>query len=141
MADWKIFSKVHRSLFKLSGGRLGNRLAGIDMAMIDTIGRKSGKVRTAPAACYPYQDSVVVVASNNGGDKHPIWWLNLKAYPSVNVRLGQEQFKAEAIELRGEERDAIWPTIIRLNPRQKAYAEMTDRLLPVIYLKPANERS
>ena len=135
MADWKVFSKVHSKLFKLSGGRIGAKMAGIDMAIINTVGRKSGQVRPAPAACYPYKDSVVVVASNNGGEKDPIWWLNLKTQPRVSVQLGKEQFDIEAEELHSDEREAIWSEIIKINPRQKKYAEITERVLPVIYLR------
>ena len=136
MADWKLFSKVHKTLFNLSGGRLGASLAGLDMVIIDTLGRKSGQIRQAPAACYPYKDSIVVVASNNGAEKDPVWWLNLKASPIVNIHLGKTTLKVEAEELEGKERSRVWQQIIQANPRQKNYAAMTERRLAVIYLKP-----
>ena len=136
MADWKFFSKVHKTVFRLSGGRVGARLAGLDMVIIDTIGRKSGQIRQAPAACYPYKDNVVVVASNNGAEKDPIWWLNLKATPRVNIHLGKKNLQVEAVELAGDERAKIWEEIIKANPRQKEYATMTQRHLAVVYLKP-----
>jgi deazaflavin-dependent oxidoreductase (nitroreductase family) len=88
-----------------------------------------------PIACYPYQDSVVVVASNNGMDQHPLWWLNLEANPKVFVQLGTERYEVVAEALKGEEREVFLPTIYSINPRQKSYAEMTERILPVIYLK------
>jgi deazaflavin-dependent oxidoreductase (nitroreductase family) len=136
MANWKTFTKVHNFLFKVSGGRLGARLGGLDMAIMHTIGRKSGQVRPAPAACYPYKDAVVVVASNNGGEKDPVWWLNLKAQPEIEVHLGKKVYTAVARELVGQEREVFWPEIERINPRQKTYAEMTERVLPVVYLEP-----
>ena len=105
------------------------------MVLMETVGRKSGEVRVAPAACYPYKDSVAVVASNNGGEQHPVWWLNLQAQPQIYVRLGQERFLVCAQELQGEDREALWPDIVRINPRQKHYAKMTTRVLPVVYLR------
>ncbi|NRB42967.1 MAG: nitroreductase family deazaflavin-dependent oxidoreductase [Pseudomonadales bacterium] len=116
MADWKGFSRAHNLLFKCSGGRLGAKLAGLDMAIIDTIGRKSGQIRPAPAVCYPYKDNVVVVASNNGGEKDPVWWLNLKSKPQVNVHLGKQTLEIIAIELHDEDRENIWADIININP-------------------------
>lgn len=135
MAGWKVFSKVHSALFKLSGGRIGSRLAGVDMVIIDTVGRKSGKIRPAPAAFYPYKNDIVVVASNSGAEKDPVWWLNLKANPKVNVRRGKECYAVIAEELQGAEREAIWPVILKTNPRQEGFAQLSSRVLPVIHLK------
>ena len=81
MANWKWFTKLHTTVFKISGGRIGARLAGIDMVIIDTIGRKTGKVRTVAVACYPYEQDVAVAASNNGQDVDPLWFKNLQAHP------------------------------------------------------------
>ena len=135
MANWKWFGKTHAAIYKLSKGRFGSRMGGIDIVMIDTIGRKSGKTRTVPVACYPYEDSVVVVASNNGLPHDPVWWLNLKAHPEVQVQLGTERFTVMATALEGKERESLWPSIVRINPRQKRYAKMAGRDLPVVYLK------
>jgi deazaflavin-dependent oxidoreductase (nitroreductase family) len=135
MANWKWFGKVHIALYKASNGRLGSRLGGMDIALIDTIGRKTGQIRPVVLACYPYHDGVVVVASNNGQDKDPVWWLNLKAKPQVNVCIGKNCYAAIAEELAGDERETFWPAITRINPRQIQYARMTSRILPVVYLK------
>lgn len=135
MADWKVFSKVHQFIYRASGGRVGARLAGIDMVVIHCVGRKSGLSRPTPIACYPYRNGVAVVASNNGGDRDPVWWLNLKATPRVQVQLGRERFEVQAEEILGEERDRLWPEIVRLNPAQQSHQDHTARKLPVIYLR------
>lgn len=132
MANWKWFSKAHQAMFRLSGGRVGAKLAGLDMVIIDTIGRKSGQVRSVPIACYPYKGDVTVVASNNGLDTDPNWWLNLKHTPEVNIQLGKERYRARAEEMLGEERDAFWPQIITINPKQDAHQKKSTRLLPII---------
>jgi F420H(2)-dependent quinone reductase len=135
MANWKWFGKVHIALYKASNGRLGARLGGMDIALIDTIGRKTGQIRQVVLACYPYKEGVVVVGSNNGQENDPVWWLNLKAVPEVKVCVGKNCFTAIAEELNGEEREVFWPVITKINPRQKQYAKMTSRVLPVVYLK------
>ncbi len=135
MANWKLFGKVHQFVYRISKGKLGSSLAGIDMVVIYCIGRKSGRTRPTPIACYPYGNNVAVVASNNGSDKDPAWWLNLKANPRVEVQLGAEVFPVVAEEIVGEERKKLWPEIIKRNPAQRRHQEHTDRVLPVIYLR------
>ena len=97
--DWKHFGRIHKYLYKFSGGRWGARMGWIDVALVEMTGRKSGKLRTVPLACYPYRDSVVVSASNSGKETHPAWYLNLRDNPAVTVQLGRERFEAEAVEV------------------------------------------
>lgn len=135
MANWKRFTRLHTWIFRRSGGRLGASLAGIPMVFIDTIGRKSGLVRTVPVACLRREGELIAVASNNGQDKDPDWWLNLKARPEVEVQLGTERYRARAEEVSGADREALWPEIVRANPMQKRHQAHTSRVLPVVRLR------
>ena len=94
--DWKHFGRLHKLLYRLSGGRFGARMGWLDVALVETVGRKSGRRRTVPIACYPYRDSVVVSASNSGMEKHPAWYLNMQANPRVRVQRGTRRFEAVA---------------------------------------------
>lgn len=135
MYNWKYFGKAHKLLYKFSGGRLGARMGWIEVALVDTIGRKSGKVRTAPIACYPYNDSVVVSASNSGQETHPAWYLNMQANPNVTVQLGRDSFAATAEEVPAQERAALWEKIVKLNRHQGEYLAHTSREIPLIWFK------
>ncbi|MFT4614303.1 MAG: deazaflavin-dependent oxidoreductase (nitroreductase family) [Bacteroidia bacterium] len=135
MADWKIFSKAHQFVYRLSGGKIGSRLAGVDMVVIYCIGRKSGQPRPTPIACYPYGNNVAVVASNNGSDTNPVWLLNLRATPNVEIQLGSDKINVLAEEVIGMEREEFWPQIVKLNPLQQRHQDHTSRVLPVIYLR------
>lgn len=133
--NWKFFGKCHSALYKLSGGRLGARMGWIDVALVETVGRKSGKPRNAPIACYPYKDSIVVSASNSGQEKHPAWYLNMQANPRVTVRLGSEHFEAEAVDLPEEEREAMWKKVVEINRHQNTYLAQVERKIPLVWLK------
>ncbi len=133
--DWKFFGKVHKLLYRASGGRLGARMGWIDVALVDTIGRKSGKRRTVPIACYPYRDSVAVSASNSGQETHPAWYLNMKANPRVTVQLGRERFEAVAEEVPEEEREALWEKIVEINHHQGEYLASTRRRIPLVWFR------
>ncbi len=133
--DWKYFGKVHSLLYRLSGGRLGARMGWIDVALVEVVGRKSGKLRTVPIACYPHRDSVVVSASNSGMERHPAWYLNMQANPEVMVQLGRERFAAVAEEVPEEEREALWEKIVKINKHQGEYLSNTERRIPLVYLR------
>jgi deazaflavin-dependent oxidoreductase (nitroreductase family) len=105
------------------------------MAIVDTIGRKSGQLRSTPIACYPYLEHVAVAASNNGSDREPAWLLNIRTNPDVFVQVGNQRYAARAQELNLEERNAFWPRIVALNPPQAVHQSHTDRLLAVVVFK------
>ncbi len=133
--NWKLFGKIHQRLYRWSGGRLGARMGWIDVALVETVGRKSGKKRTAPIACYPHRDSIVVSASNSGLESHPAWYLNMQANPRVRVQLGRDHFDAVAEEVPDEEREALWQKIVEINHHQGEYLAATDRKIPLVWLR------
>jgi F420H(2)-dependent quinone reductase len=135
MSIWKHFGKVHKFIYRKSGGRLGARMGQIDVALVETLGRKTGQSRCVPIACYPYRDSIVVSASNSGKESHPVWYLNMQANPAVNVQIGKERFNAIAEDVADEERDALWQTIVPLNKHQGEYLEKAQRKIPLVWLR------
>jgi len=135
MANWKYFSKVHKAVYRLTNGFIGSRLEGVDMALVSITGRKSGLVRTTPIACYQYKDSIAVSASNNGLDKNPLWYLNLKAEPEAEIQFRNSRYRASAVELTGDDREQLWQSVIKLNPKQAEHQSATKRIIPLIWFK------
>lgn len=133
--DWKYFGRVHKLLYRLSGGRYGARMGWIDVALVTTTGRRSGKSRTVPIACYPYRDSVAVSASNSGMERHPAWYLNMRADPRVSVQLGRERFQAVAEEVPAAEREALWQKVVEINKHQGEYLESVQREIPLVWFR------
>jgi deazaflavin-dependent oxidoreductase (nitroreductase family) len=135
MLSWKHFGKVHKFLYQITGGRIGARMGWIDVALVETVGRKSGQLRCVPIACYPYRDSIVVSASNSGKESHPVWYLNMQANPAVSVQMGKEHFRAIAEDVAEEEREALWVKIIEVNKHQGEYLEKARRKIPLVWLR------
>jgi F420H(2)-dependent quinone reductase len=135
MLNWKHFGKVHQMIYRLTGGRVGARMGWIDVALIETVGRKSGQPRSVPIACYPYRDSIVVSASNSGKENHPAWYLNMQANPVVTVQLGKERYQAIAEDVAEEERADLWVKIVQMNKHQGEYLEKADRKIPLVWLR------
>ena len=135
MLNWKHFGKAHLLIYRLTGGRIGARMGWIDVALVETVGRKTGQLRCVPIACYPYRDSIVVSASNSGKESHPAWYLNMQANPAVTVQLGKERYRAIAEDVVDEERAALWTTIVQLNKHQGEYLEKAERKIPLVWLR------
>ena len=72
------------------------------------------------------------MASKAGAPKHPAWFHNLRANPSVTVELGDRSFPARAVVTAGEERDRLYSLI---SAGASGYEQNTDRVFPVIVLE------
>jgi deazaflavin-dependent oxidoreductase (nitroreductase family) len=130
---------AHRSLLKLSGGRLGWRMRNLPVLELTTIGRKSGLARTVMlVAPVEVGDAIVVVASRGGDDQHPAWFVNLREHPEVKVTYaGQREATMRARVANADERAALWPEVTAANPGYVGYQEKTAREIPLVFLEPA----
>jgi deazaflavin-dependent oxidoreductase (nitroreductase family) len=63
--------------------------------LLTTTGARTGRSATVPVG-FAVDDSgrVFVVASKAGAPRHPAWFHNLRANPSVTVELGDRSFQA-----------------------------------------------
>ena len=136
----ELFWKLHRFLYRVSGGRIGGRVVGMPVLMLTTTGRKSGAPRTNVLTYLPHGRVSVVFASNAGEPRHPAWWLNLAADPHATVQRGQEVTPVIAREAEGEERARLWDEVVRTEAGYAVYAERTTRRIPVVVLEPVTGR-
>ena len=135
MANWDLIGRIHKAVYEKTDGRIGANLAGLRMLLLTTTGRKSGKQYTTPLACFSDGDDLIVVASNNGQDHHPAWWLNLEHTPEVDVRYGREQRRVRAETATEDERARLWPWLVQRNPPYARYEKRTEREIPVVILR------
>jgi deazaflavin-dependent oxidoreductase (nitroreductase family) len=136
MANFEWISKAHRYLYHHTNGWIGGWL-GRPMVLMYTIGAKTGQVRMIPLQYYPAGDEgVIVLASNNGQQKAPAWYFNLKAHPDIEIRLGRRKLRVNAEELPPERRAEVWPAMRRQNAAIDTYAAKAGRVLPIMLLRP-----
>jgi len=100
--------KLNVPLYRLSGGRIGGRVAKAPVLLLTTTGRKSGRPRTAPVVYLADGEDLVVIGSNAGHSRTPAWSLNLQANPEAEVEVGRERRKVRARVAAGEERAELW---------------------------------
>ena len=118
--------------FRANGGRVGGPFAGRDnMVIITTTGAKSGRAITNPLVFLPDGDRIVLIASNGGADKHPAWYYNLLADPTLTVEIPGETYTGKAELVAEPERTALYDRMVALIPGFGEYRANTDRQIPV----------
>jgi deazaflavin-dependent oxidoreductase (nitroreductase family) len=130
----KALSALHRGIYSASGGRVGNRIAGMPVLLLTTVGRTSGKRRTVPLTFFEEGDAIVLVASYGGRPHNPAWFENLLADPAVEVEIRGETQRMTARRATPEERARLWPRIVETYDGYRAYQEKTDREIPLAIL-------
>ena len=132
----KTIGKIHRGLYRLSGGKIGGRLGGNAMLLLTTTGRKTGKSRTTPLLYLQDAENMVVVASNGGNARHPAWWFNIDAHASATVQVGKETKRVRAETANDEERGRLWPLLLEAYAGYQDYEDETERTIPLVILRP-----
>jgi deazaflavin-dependent oxidoreductase (nitroreductase family) len=134
---WERFTDFHTVAYKVSAGRIGGSAYGVPVALVESVGRKSGKRRTHPLLCQEDGDNLILIASKGGVDRHPAWYHNLKAHPETIVWWRGEKRRVHAHEASGEERERLWRMMAEAYPPYESYQRRTDRQIPVVVLEPA----
>ena len=114
------------------------RMAGLDILLLTTTGRKSGKERTTPLGYFEQDGDYVIIASNGGADTHPKWFLNLKSDPAVHIEIKGKKISAKARVAEGSARKELWAKLVNLSPQYGKYATSTKREIPVVLLHPSD---
>jgi deazaflavin-dependent oxidoreductase (nitroreductase family) len=136
----KTMNLVHRTVLKLTGGKIGWTAGGMPALQLTTLGRKTGELRTVMLTS-PIQEgeTIVIVASRGGDPQHPAWFLNLQANPEVTVSLqGKPSRPMRARVATAEERAIMWPRVTASYKGYAGYQTKTTREIPLVLLEPIN---
>lgn len=128
---------AHVRSYRWSGGRVGGRLKGAPVLLLDHVGRRSGVRRTTPLLYLADGPNLVIVGSAGGREATPAWWLNLRDAPETTVQVGSERRSVRADVATGEERERLWGRLVEMFPDYEVYRRRTSREIPVVVLSPA----
>lgn len=131
--------RVHRALFRLSGGRFlwtpANR-RGWGALHLTTTGRRSGRPRGVILGYLEDGDALVLLAMNGWDEGHPAWWLNLQAQPDAVVRTaGGEPHPVRARAATGAQRERAWQRWVAVDPTLDVLARRRSTDTPVVVLE------
>ncbi|MBE1492823.1 nitroreductase family deazaflavin-dependent oxidoreductase [Plantactinospora soyae] len=123
-------------VYEESGGTKGTTVNGAPCLLLDYRGRRSGGWHRTVLIYGRDGESYLVVASNGGGDAHPLWFRSVAENPDVRLRVGADRFPARAERLLPEEKTRVWPHLVEVFAPYDAYQQKTSRDIPVVRLHP-----
>ena len=134
-----VLTDLNTRLFKLTDGKIGGRLpfTNVRILILHHVGRKSGQQRETPLNYVAEGDTLAVIASKGGSDKHPAWFHNLMAADTVDVDLpGGERRPVRPRRAEGAEREQWWERAVESYGPYNDYQSYTDREIPIVLLEP-----
>jgi len=134
----RFMSATHSFWYQVSGGLIGRSIFGAPILLLTVTGRKSGRTHTTPLIYLQDGDSFVIVGSVGGSDKHPAWFLNLRANPDAEVLVGRTKTRVRAEVANEEQRARLWPQLVKLYSNYDEYQKKTSRQIPVVILRPVS---
>ncbi|MEO8396100.1 MAG: nitroreductase/quinone reductase family protein [Chloroflexota bacterium] len=132
----RLFITLHITLYRLTGGILGGRLAESRTLLLTTTGRKSGQPRTTPLRYLAHGEAYLIVASNWGKANPPAWYLNLQANSTVTIQVMNQRMTALAETAPADQQDALYHQFIAVERRFVDYQKTAGRAIPVVILHP-----
>ena len=140
----KTMSKVNVAIYRWTGGLLGSTWRvgsafpwGVPVLLLTTTGRKSGQPRIAPLLFIEEGDNVILIGSQGGLPKDPLWYRNLQANPACGVQIKRRKMRMTARTATPDERKRLWPKLVAHYSDIASYETWTDRVIPVVILEPA----
>ena len=134
----KVMSRAQTWVYKKSGGKFADKfLRGTAVGILTTTGRKTGGPREVPLLYLREGRRVILVASSGGREKHPPWYLNLKATPQVRFQIGRDVLHLTARDATDAERDEYWPKLDAMYSDFETYRSYTDRVIPIVICDPS----
>jgi deazaflavin-dependent oxidoreductase (nitroreductase family) len=126
------YTRLNVWVFKKSKGRLmKNFPGGYPICVVATTGAKSGLVREIALIHLPIDNDILLVASQGGMEKNPVWYYNIKAHPQVAVTVAGNTRNMLARQVSDDEKRELWPHLLSLYPGFDEYQARTDRNIPV----------
>ncbi len=139
---------LDRAVHRLTRGKVLLSAQMLPGVVLTARGAKSGLERRTPLACMPEsgadrvgaaragaapgaagdaESGWILVGSNFGRTDHPAWTANLLASPDAVINWKGEDIPVTARLLTGEEREAVWRTVLAFWPPYATYQARVDR--------------
>ena len=105
--------------------------------IVETVGRRSGRVREVPLYAFEDGDRLVVIGSNMGRDREPAWVGNLRSHPATRVRVGRDVSSGPRARSGGRRAGAaVGRRPLAATRATTTTPRWTDRPIPVVVLEP-----
>ena len=127
------------ALYEGSGGTEGLTLrdTGLPVVIVTHTGNKTGAIRKTPLMRVTDGDGYVLIGSQGGAPKNPVWVNNLRANPAVTIRDATSVQEMRVREVHDDpERARLWDLAVAAYPPYTDYQNKTTRRIPVFRAEP-----
>ncbi len=127
-------------LYEGTNGAEGTTLrdTGLPVIIVTNMGNKTGAIRKTPLMRVKDGDNYVLVGSQGGRPKHPVWVFNLRADAGVQIRDEADVYDMRVREVEDDtERARLWALAVEAYPPYEEYQQRTSRKIPVFVAEPA----
>ena len=121
-------------LYESSGGTDGTTLreTGLPVVIVTNRGNKTGAIRKTPLMRVKDGDNYVLVGSQGGAPKNPVWVYNLRADSGVEIRDETDVYSMRVREVEDDpERARLWDIAVAAFSPYEEYQNKTTRKIPV----------
>ncbi len=130
-------TRLNVAVFRASKGRLMSRfIGGYPVCVVTTTGARSGKIRRIALIHLPHGDLKLLVASQGGMERNPVWYHNIVANPDIFIMVDEEEKPYKARQVSDEEKARLWPHLLSMYPDFDEYQARTVRNIPVFSCVP-----
>lgn len=126
-------------LYESSGGTQGTTLrdTGLPVIVVTNQGNRTGAIRKTPLMRVKDGDNYILVGSQGGAPKNPVWVYNLRADAAVSIQDETETRQMQVREVSDPaERARLWQLAVAAFPPYEEYQGRTTRTIPVFVAEP-----
>ena len=129
---------LDRAVHRLTRGKVLLSAQMLPGVILTSTGARSGQPRRTPLACMPDEGGGgwILVGSNFGRTGHPAWTANLLAHPDAEISWKGADIPVTARLLTGEERAAVWKTLLAFWPPSATYQARVEREIRLFRIVP-----
>ncbi|MEW2046952.1 nitroreductase family deazaflavin-dependent oxidoreductase [Streptomyces sp. NPDC005476] len=133
-----VIPALDRAVHRLTRGKVLLSAQMLPGVILTSTGVRSGLPRRAPLACMPEEGgaSWILIGSNFGRTGHPAWTGNLLARPEAEISWKGRDIPVTAELLTGEERAAVWKSLLAFWPPYATYQARVEREIRLFRLTP-----
>ena len=126
-------------VYERSNGAEGTTLreTGLPVIIVTHRGNKTRHIRKTPLMRVKDGAAYVLVASQGGAPKNPVWVYNLRANTDVEIRDLAEVYQMRVREVEDNaERERLWKLCVAAFPPYEEYKNRTSRRIPIFLAEP-----
>lgn len=132
----RAYTRFDVRMYKRFGASAAARMMRVEVLLLRTTGRRTGRAREVLIACIDDGDSLLVGGGNWGWDNDPGWVYNVQANPLVEVVRRRETRRMRATVLEGDEVVEGAQRLAEAYPHSQVYLTRRVRPVPAVRLDP-----